>query len=319
MTARIAVTGAAGFVGRALVRRLAERGWEVTALVRAPAEVEGAARVAVIGGLDDAARLRPALAGMDAVAHLAARVHVMRETAGDPLAAFRAVNVEGTRAVRDLAREAGVARLVFLSSVKAHGEGRAAPYRPDEPLAPADPYGVSKAEAEAVLAEADPARLGWTILRPPLVYGPGVGGNFRRLLRLAELAGRLPLPLGGIANRRSLVFVGNLADAIAHAAGDARAAGRRYLVADGEDLSTSDLLARLARAFGRPARLLPCPVGLAGAAARLAGRGAEAERLFGTLQVDASALAAELDWRAPFTVDEGLAATARWWHRERGR
>lgn len=309
----VVVTGASGFVGRSVVRRLAALGWRVTALVRRDEEVPGASRHARVDDLDDLDALRVALAGARAVIHLAARVHVMRETATDSLAAFRAVNVDGTRHVRDLAVKAGVQRLVYLSSVKVHGAGRRTPYHAEDALAPEDPYGVSKQEAEGLLHQISGERLGWTILRPPLVYGPQVRGNFRRLLRLAELASKVPLPLGGIANRRSLLYVENLADAIAAVLATEAAIGRTYLLSDGEDLSTSELLEHLAAGLGRRAHLLPCPTRLATAFARVLDRSGEAQRLLGSLTVDSSPLHRETGWKAPHAVDAALCVTAEWW------
>jgi nucleoside-diphosphate-sugar epimerase len=311
---RVAVTGAGGFVGQAMCRALRAQGHEVIAVVRRGASAPAGTSVVEVPGLD-ASALRVAFEACDAVVHLAARVHVMQETAADPLAAFRRVNVEGAVAAYRAACAVGVRRFVFLSSVKVHGEGRATPYAEGDPPAPADPYGVSKLEAEHRLASARDAggTTDLVVLRPPLVYGPGVGGNFRRLIRLAELARRWPLPLGGLGNRRSMVAVHNLADAIRFLIEAPAAGGRTLLVSDGEDLSTSDLLARLARALGGRARLLPCPAGVMRTLAMLAGQGAIVDRLLGTLTVDSSALRAGLGWTPPHSVDATLAEVARWW------
>lgn len=311
---RVAVTGAGGFVGRSVCRALRTQDLEVVAVVRRGANAPDGTHVAEVPGLDVDA-MRAAFEACDAVVHLAARVHVMRETAADPLAEFRRVNVEGSVAAYRAACAARVRRFVFLSSVKVHGEGRAAPYTEGDLPAPADPYGVSKLEAERQLAAARDAggTADLVVLRPPLVYGPGVGGNFRRLVRLAELARRWPLPLGGLRNRRSLVAVHNLADAIRFVLESPAAGGRTLLVSDGEDLSTSDLLARLARALGGRARLLPCPAGVLHALAALTGRRAVVDRLLGTLTVDSSALRTGLGWTPPLSVDEALADVARWW------
>ncbi len=311
---RVAVTGAAGFVGQSVCRVLRAQGHEVIAVVRREASAPAGTSVVGVPGLDVTA-LRAAFASCDAVVHLAARVHVMRETAADPLAEFRRVNVDGSAAAYRAACAAGVRRFVFLSTVKVHGEGRATPYSESDLPAPVDPYGVSKLEAERLLASAREAggTTDLVVLRPPLVYGPGVGGNFRRLVRLAELAQRLPLPLGGLDNRRSLVAVSNLADAIRFVIESSAAGGRTLLVSDGEDLSTSDLLDRLARALGGRARLLPCPTGVLRALAVLTGQRAVVDRLLGTLTVDSSALRTGLGWVPPHSVDATLAEVARWW------
>jgi nucleoside-diphosphate-sugar epimerase len=310
---RVLVTGASGFVGRAVVRSLAARGWQVTALVRRELPVPGASTVVRAADLHDRVAMRRAVAGVQAVVHLAARVHVMREAATDPLAAFREVNVDGTRILLELSRDARAAQFVYVSSIKVHGEGRDRPYRATDPLNPSDPYGQSKSEAEALVTDTPVAELGWSIIRPPLVYGPGVGGNFLRLLGLADRARTLPLPLGGIGNRRSLVFVENLADAIGAMLHSDGSVGRRYLVSDGEDLSTSELIARLAVAMGGRARLVACPVAFLRVLARLVGRGSEVERLLGSLTVDATPLAHDLGWHAPVAVNDALGITARWW------
>lgn len=318
-TRTVAVTGASGFVGTALTASLAAHGQQVTALSRSGATSPQAVKVVQFTDFGDAGALRAAFNSMEVVVHLAARVHVMREDEADPLAAFRRVNVEGTRAVYAAARDAGVKRVVFLSSVKAMGEGRAVPYREADSPRPIDPYGTSKLEGEQALAEG--RALGgpeYVVLRPPLIYGPGVGGNFRRLLRLATLSGYIPLPLGNIPNQRSLVSLGNLVSAIEAAAADPAAADRTYLVSDGEELSTSELLAGLAAGMGRPARLIPCPIRLVRMLAAAAGREQEADRLLGSLVVDSSRIRQELGWVPPETVAAGLAATATWWKHRTG-
>jgi nucleoside-diphosphate-sugar epimerase len=253
-----------------------------------------------------------ALVGADAVVHLAARVHVMRETNPDPFGAFRQANVESTRTVCEAARVAGIRSFVYLSSVKVHGEGRDAPYTEQDAPMPQDDYGRSKAEAEAVVARTLGDAVAWTILRPPLVYGPGVAGNFRRLLRLAELAGRIPLPLGRIGNRRSLIFVENLAAAIERSLAGAPSS-RAWLVSDGEDMSTSELIIRVARALGRRATLVPVPASVMQASLRAIGRADVGERLFGNMRVDGSSFRNAFRWAPPVSVDEGIAATATWW------
>jgi nucleoside-diphosphate-sugar epimerase len=316
---RVAVTGASGFVGQCVCAALRAQGHEVRAVVRRAGSAPAGTLVAEVPGLE-ATALAGAFAGCHAVVHLAARVHVMRETAADPLAEFRRVNVLGAETAYRAACATGVRRFVLLSSVKVHGEGRATPYVEGDPPAPADPYGVSKLEAERGLTAARAAggAADLVVLRAPLVYGPGVGGNFRRLIRLAELAQRWPLPLGGLGNRRSLVAVQNLADAIRFVLQSRPAGDRTFLVSDGEDVSTSDLIARLARALGGRARLLPCPAGAVRLLAALAGRRAITDRLLGTLTVDSAALRTGLGWTPPYSVDATLAEVARWWAEGRG-
>lgn len=301
----IGVTGASGFVGQALVTHLRRQGREVRELVRTAAPGStGQVAVGDIGGATDWAR---ALEGLACVVHCAARVHVMRESAADPLAAFRQVNVEGTRRLARQAARAGVRRLVFLSTVKVHGEstqpGR--PWTATDAAHPQDAYGVSKWEAEQALwAEAADSKLEVVVVRPPLVYGPGVRANMERLRRL--VARGIPLPLGGVDNRRSLVSLDNLVDMLACCIDHAHAPGHRFLVSDGQDLSTPDLVRAMASAMNRPARLLPVPAAWLRLAGRLTGRSAEVERLVGSLQVDLGPTRAALGWQPPLTAAQGL-------------
>ncbi len=310
---RVLVTGANGFVGRALGRELLRRGRRVRAAVRRDAGLPDGCEARVVGDLGPDTDWSAALDGVDAVAHLAARVHVMRERAADPLAAFRRTNVDGTLRLARSAAAAGVRRLVFLSSVKALGEATPdGPFTDSSPANPRDPYGVSKREAETGLSElAARSRMEVAILRPPLVYGPGVKGNFLSLLRLIERG--VPLPLAAIANRRSLLYLGNLVDAVDLCLSHDGAAGRTFLIRDGEDLSSAELVRRLAAALGRRAPLLSLPEGVLRLAASCIGRRAAAQRLLGSLTVDDGRIRSELDWQPPFTVDQGLAETAIWW------
>jgi nucleoside-diphosphate-sugar epimerase len=222
------------------------------------------------------------------------------------------VNAGGTEVLARQAADRGVRRFVFLSSVKVHGEGSRVPYTEEQQPDPQDPYGVSKWKAEVSLKRiGGDTGLEVVIIRPPLVYGPGVKANFYQLLRSIELG--LPLPLAGIQNKRSLVFLGNLIDAIISCATHAEAAGRTFLVSDGEDISTSELITRAAAALGRPARLLPFPSALLRLAGLLTGKKAAVDRLLGSLTVDSSRIRRELGWTPPFTMTEGLRETAVWY------
>jgi nucleoside-diphosphate-sugar epimerase len=307
----ILVTGATGFVGRAVCGSLAAAARPLRRAVREP---ESATADAVaVGDIGAATDWRRALEGVACVVHLAARTHVMRESAADPLAEYRRANVESTARLARQAAEAGVKRLVFMSSIKVNGESTKQPYTEADQPRPEDAYGISKWETEQALAGiAAATSLEIVVLRPPLVYGPGVKGNFLRLMRLIERG--VPLPLASVANRRSLVYVGNLADAVVAATAAPRAAGRTYLVADAEDVSTPALARAIARALGTRARLLPCPALLLELGAALTGRRAEAARLTGSLQVDSSAARRELGWQPRCTLERGLAETARWYH-----
>lgn len=309
----ILVTGANGFVGQALVRRLlCEQDIRVLAGSRHP-DGRWPLPAAPVHLPDLAtADALPSLAGVDAIIHCAARVHVMHDTARDPLDAFRRVNVEGSlRLARQAARE-GVRRFIFLSSIKVNGE-RTLPGQPftagDTP-APEDAYGCSKHEAEQALrALSADIGLEVVILRPVLVYGPGVGANFLRMLRW--LSAGVPLPLGAIDNRRSLIALDNLADLAARCIDHPGAGGQTFLAADGEDFSTPDLLRTLGRHLGRPARLLPVPATWLTLGARLAGQSALAERLCGSLQADITHTRQQLGWTPPVGADDALRETAR--------
>lgn len=321
----VLVTGASGFVGRTLCRRLVAGGVRVRAAVRnaraLPGTVPGGPHppeVVAVGDIGDDPDWGKALAGCRTVIHLAARVHVLREQSADPLAEFRRVNSAGTRRLAEAAVAAGVERFVFVSTIKVHGE--ASPGRPlveTDALEPSDPYAVSKYEAEQALAEVcGRSSMRLTILRPPLVYGPGVGGNFARLLRAVDRG--VPLPFGAFRNRRSLVYVENLADAIWTSIAAHAAAGGTYLVSDGEDVSTPELIRRLAAALERPARLVSVPVWLLRAGAATLGRARDFDRLAGDLALDSGAIRRGLSWQAPVSLSSGLAATARWYRSSRG-
>lgn len=294
----VLVTGATGFVGGAVIPALAKAGWAIAASVRSEADaprVPAGARAVAVGELSAKTDWSAALEGVEAVVHLAARAHRLDDRAAQS-GEYRRVNAEATAVLAAAASRAGAKRFVFLSSVKA--------------LEPSDPYGGSKLEAERALAASG---LSACSLRAPLVYGPGVKANFLRLLAL--VARGAPLPFGAIDNRRSLLYVGNLADAVSRALERPGVDGP-FFVRDGEDLSTPELVRRMGRALGRPARLWPVPPVLLRAGATLLGRGGDAERLLGDLTVDDSPLRAALPWRPPFTVDEGLAATAEWYLKE---
>jgi len=308
----VLVTGANGFIGRALCGVLAASGRRVRKAVRMP--VPGLPDAVVVGDIGPDTDWRTALKGVSGVVHLAARTHVLRETATDPLAAYRKINVSGTERLARSAAAGGIRRLVIVSSVKVSGERtEERPFTEDGAPRPEDAYGVSKWEAEQALSRiAAETGLEVVALRPPLVYGPGVKGNFLRLMNL--VARGVPLPLGAVDNRRSLIYTGNLAGAIVKALDAPQAAGRTYLVSDGEDVSTPDLVRGLARALGVKPRLLSLPLSALDLGARLAGRRAEFVRLTSSLQVDSSRIRRELDWRPPFTLAQGLELTAKWYH-----
>lgn len=339
------LTGTTGFVGSALLQRFVADGFEVTASVRNESLVLPDGVKKVVGDLsalssagDSSAnlgmtenKLRMALSGVNVVVHAAARAHIMRDEVADPLAEYRRVNRDATLALARLAAEAGVKRFVFVSTVKVNGEGtysqeeilrfaqndrknvqndmsKVSVFTPDDKFVPSDPYGLSKYEAEQGLLDiAQETGMEVVIIRPPLVYGLGAKGNFATMVNWVRKG--IPLPLGAVRNQRSLVALDNLVDFIALCANPARsprAANEVFLISDGVDVSTSELLRKVAKACGVKSRLLPVPVGLMRFAARLLGKGAVADRLFGNLQVDSSKARDLLGWKPVVTMDEAL-------------
>lgn len=305
------VTGAAGMVGRALCELLIARGYGFVPAVRQPA---GFANEVVTGDIGPMTDWHMALEGCDAVVHLAARVHMMEDTAQNPLALYRQTNAEATLNIARQAAQAGVKRFVFISTIKVNGEGRDAPYHETDTPAPEDGYAISKWEAEQGLQQiARETGLEVVILRPPLVYGPGVKANFRRLLD--TVARGWPLPFGAIRNRRSLLYLGNFVDAIRVCLEHPAAAGQTFLLDDGRPVSTPELIRAVAKALGQPAHLLTVPVGVLAFAGTLLGRGAAVARLTGSLHVDSSAIRTRLGWTPPYTMEAGLAETVEVWRR----
>jgi nucleoside-diphosphate-sugar epimerase len=304
---KVLVTGANGFVGLAMLQRLnAMSSVQAVGSVRRAAGLTGS-KVVEVGDLSLQTDWSSTLAGADAVVHLAARVHVMQNTAADPATAFRTVNMDGTLNLARQAAAAGVKRFVFISSVKVNGEstppGRA--FAEADAPNPQDAYGQSKHEAEQGLRQLS-ADTGMevVIIRPPLVYGPGVKANFAALMRAVQRG--WPLPLGAVHNQRSLVALDNLVDFIITCITHPQAANQTFLVSDGQDLSTTDLVRGMAQAAGVPARLLPVPVWALQAGASLLCKGDAVRRLCGNLQVDISKARSLLGWVPPVSVEEGL-------------
>ncbi|WP_394242029.1 UDP-glucose 4-epimerase family protein [Halopseudomonas laoshanensis] len=304
---KIFITGATGLVGSALVTELLAKGHHLRALVRtSSAQLPGSVEQ-VVGELGQPVDLSDS----QVVIHAAARVHVMQETTSDPLVEFRAVNVDATLALARQAIAAGVRRFVYISSIKVNGEGteQGKPFKTNDVPAPADPYGISKMEAEqGLMALAKESDMEVVIIRPVLVYGPGVKANFRSMMNWLNKG--IPLPLGRIDNKRSLVALDNLVDLIVTCAQHPAAANQTFLVSDGEDLSTTELLTRMSKALDRPARLLPVPAGLLELSGKLLGKDAVMQRLCGSLQVDISHTRDTLGWVPPVSVDSALRKTA---------
>jgi nucleoside-diphosphate-sugar epimerase len=313
----ILITGASGFIGRALMKRLqTDQRFSVRAAVRSLSgldRTEGADLIQT-GDLGADVDWQIALQGIDVVVHLAARAHMMQDTTANPLAEHRKINVEGTLNVARQAQNAGVKRFIFLSTIKVNGEqtplGR--PFRAEDHPSPVDAYAISKREAEDGLRElCSNSTMEFVIIRPPLVYGPGVKGNFLTLLRWLDKG--LPLPLASIHNKRSLVAVDNLVDLIATCVDHPSAANQTFLVSDSEDLSTPELLKRTAAAIGKHVYLMRAPVGLLHFAAQCFGKTAAIHRLCGSLQLDIRKTREQLGWQPPVDVDQALHATAQYY------
>lgn len=309
------ITGANGFVGTALCTELARRNIFVRGAIRQPlrSPQELPCETVSVGGIGPDTDWSKALQGIDVVVHLAARVHVMQENAADPLAAFREVNVAGTERLARAAAHSSVRRLVFVSSIKVNGEQtNGVPFTGMDTPAPQDPYGVSKYEAEQVLHRvAQETGMEVVIVRPPLVYGPGVGGNFLRLLKLVSRG--VPLPLASVNNLRSMIYLGNFVDALITCATHQAAAGKTYLVSDGKDLSTSELIRNMARLMDKAGRLISFPTALLQLLGHLTGKSGEVERLIGSLQIDSMPIRQELGWAPLFSMEQGLQETVQWY------
>lgn len=309
----ILLTGATGFVGGAILKRLLdEKVHAVSAVVRKESKLKAQDVPTLrIGSFDGETQWTGDLTKFDVVIHSAARVHVMNDAESDPLAAFRNVNVAGTLNLARQAAACGVRRFIFISSIKVNGEGTTPGtfYTGDDAPAPADPYGISKMEAELGLRQlSTEAGMEVVIIRPVLVYGPGVKANFLSMMRWLDKG--IPLPFGAIHNNRSLVALDNLVDLVVTCIDHPAAANQTFLVSDGEDLSTTELLTKMAKALKKPARLVPVPSWVLQGGAALLGKKALSQRLCGSLQVDITKTRTLLGWTPPVSVDEALAATA---------
>ena len=304
---KVLTTGSTGFVGKSLLSALDAKRYLISTTRRAHSDCDSCFDSHVVNNIDASTNWSPALNGADAVIHLAARVHIMRDTTRDQLAAFRQVNMDGTLNLARQAAAIGVRRFIFLSTIGVNGNSTplGTAFSENDAPHPHDPYSVSKYEAEVGLrAISKSTGMETVIIRPTLVHGRKAPGNFGRLTRL--VAKGLPLPLASINNRRSLVGIDNLVNFIVTCLEHPSAANETFLVSDGEDLSTPDLIRRMARAMNCPARLVPVPESVLMAAAAMLGRRDMAQRLCGSLQVNISKARALLDWKPPISVDEGL-------------
>jgi nucleoside-diphosphate-sugar epimerase len=304
---RVLTTGSNGFVGKSLLSALHAKAHDISAPMRAPSDQGASLSSLIVGDINAGTNWVAALDGADAVIHLAARVHIMRDTTRDPLAEFRRVNTEGTLNLARQAADAGVHRFIFLSTIGVNGNATQpeVAFKENDAARPHDPYSVSKHEAEVGLRGiARSTGMEVVIIRPTLVYGKNAPGNFGKLTRLVACG--IPLPLASIPNRRSLVGIDNLVDFIITCLEHPAAANETFLISDGEDLSTPDLIQRMARAMNRPAHLLPVPKSMLMAAATMLGKHDMAQRLCSSLRVDTLKARTLLAWNPPVSVDEGL-------------
>lgn len=314
---RILVTGGSGFVGSELCRQLRAKDYAVRVAARglgscSALQVMDCEQV-IVGEIGPATDWSNALAGIDVVIHLAARVHVMNEMAKDVLSAYRHVNVLGTEKFARDAAKAGVKRFIYLSSIKVNGEATSGvPFSEKIPVNPSDPYAISKWESEQRLQDVS-TEMGMevVILRSPLVYGPGVKANFMRMLRWVDRG--IPLPLASVNNSRSMIYLGNLVDAVITCINHPKAAGKTYLLSDGDDMSTPQIIRQIASAFGKPSNLWRCPEKGLRFFASIMGKSTEADRLLGSLQVDSLKIRQELNWAPPYSVEAGIGQTVAWY------
>ena len=317
---KILLTGGTGFIGKALVQELAIQGkYQPVLAVRQPPKYSllNTEIINLEGNILDA-DLSSALVGIYHVIHLASRVHLMKDDVADPLEEFRKINVIGTLKLAKQAALSGVKRFIFVSSIKVNGENTQfeKPFKADDLPAPTDPYGISKYEAEEELKKiADETGMEVVIIRPTLVYGPGVRANFLNMIRWVNSG--IPLPLGSINNKRTLVGLDNLVDLILICIDHSGAGNQIILAGDGEDISTTELLKKVGKALGKPTRLIPVPPFLLKTGAWLVGKPGIAQRLCGNLQVDISKTLNLLGWKPPVPLDEGIRKTVEQWKLQR--
>lgn len=310
---RILVTGASGFIGTALCKRLLSDGYKVTAALRRPVKpfLDEGIKTVNVGNIDAQTDWSDIVENVDAVIHLAARAHVISDHASDSIDAYRKVNVTGTAKLAQHAVLAGIKRFVYLSSVKVNGEENAIAYKEQDRPFPEDAYGISKMEGEAQLkAIAGSSDMDFVIIRPPLVYGPGVKANFLTLMKLVDR--KVPLPLARVSNRRSMIYLGNLVDCIYKCVIHPAAAGQTYMVSDDRDVTTPELIRLIAAALKTRSVLFPFPQLFLHAVGNLVGKGDAVKRLLGSLTVDISKIKRDLIWTPPFSVEFGLLKTAQW-------
>lgn len=304
---KVLVTGATGFIGKSLIKKLRDKGCDLSVLVRDESRLDSVDNldVQLVKSFNMPDLLAVDFTGIDCIIHLAARAHVLKEESENPLELYRAINTDTTIALAKLAAEAGVKRFIFLSSIGVNGVSTNKPFKFDDQPKPLDHYGLSKLEAEqGIQRVASETKLDVTIIRPPLVYGADAPGNFGKLLKVAKK--NHPLPLGAINNKRSLVALDNLLDLIVTCIEHPNAANQIFLVSDAEDISTTELLTTLIRAAGNKPRLIPVPMSWLRLVGKLTGKLAVIERLSADLQVDISHTQKQLGWRPVISVADAL-------------
>jgi nucleoside-diphosphate-sugar epimerase len=312
---QVLVTGASGFIGRALCNRILAEGWFFRGTTRSLSNLENLPKnyeIVETGPIGPKTNWEIALEDIDTVVHLAAHVHVMNASDSNQNSIYRRVNTEGSQELAKIAVKKKVRKFIYLSSIKVNGEGKKSAYSESDEPKPSDPYGLSKWEAEKVLQQiVSDSNMELVILRPPLVYGPGVKANFLQLIKIIEKG--LPLPLANVKNRRSFIFMGNLIDIIIACIQNPKAAGETFLVSDGKDISTPDLIRQLALALGKSPLLFSAPTPLLKQLSRLVGMPELTNRLLDSLWIDISKIQKRLNWMPPYDLEEGLRITADWY------
>ncbi|MFO7667160.1 MAG: SDR family oxidoreductase [Desulfobacterales bacterium] len=310
----VLITGADGFIGKALCAEMVSMGWKVRASVRSLNKIKSISKEIEIietGSIGPDTDWSHAFDNVVSIVHLAGLVHVMEDSSSYSLSKYRIVNTAGTEKLARSAASSGVRRFVFMSTVKVNGEGREAPYTEDDISAPADSYSISKWEAEYKIKEiARETGMETVIIRAPMIYGPEVKANFLKLLKTIDRG--VPMPLVGIKNRRSMIYIGNLVNLIIACMNHPKAAGQTYLVSDGEDVSTPELVRQIAKALGKSPKLFYLPIFMLRLAGIITGKSQQIERLTGSLTIDSSKIRKELNWSPPFTMIHGLKQTAEW-------
>ncbi|WP_435548190.1 UDP-glucose 4-epimerase family protein [Desulfobacterium sp. N47] len=311
---KVLVTGANGFVGKVLCKEMVVKGWNVCTSVRSLSNDLLPEEVGIIetGSIGPETDWTEALENVEAVVHLAGRVHVVKDLSYDPASGYMNVNAAGTEKLARCAATSGIRLFIFISTVKVNGEGKIAPYTEEDMPELKDPYGLSKWEAEKKLKTiAEETGMNIVIIRAPLIYGPEVKANFFSLLKAVDMG--IPFPFAGINNRRSMIYIKNLADLIMHCLAYFKAGFKTYLVSDGKDVSTPDLIRNIAKSLGKPTRLFYLPPFMLKLGGLLVGKSYAVERLVSSLYVDSSKIREELKWKPPFTFEQGIEETAKWY------